>query len=197
MDAIPRFFTIKHYAFAFYVFLTWSYLVYSKDHILGCPESHGFMYNTHLHLFTLTVYMISHAVVIHQVERINKPTEFAISKMGTVLILLRQIKFFLLIRVGLICAWLYMVFYLNAEETYIPVICLICHLALVIYFIYYIKQAVKTDNDRLPSHRDKFTLSRAFHVVAFFEITCAIMWLMFNIADVHYCHYWYEWNIRW
>lgn len=194
---IPVYFTGKHYAFAFFVFVIWSILILVEDHNLGCPASHGVMYHTSLHLFTLALYMASHAVVIHQVERINKPYEFAISKMGTVLVVLRKLKFYLMVRIILICTWLFMVFYINAEETYVPVIILLAHLLLVITTITGIVSAVKTDNSKLPTHRDKLELSKAFYVASVIEILCSIVWLMFNIADVHLCHEWYEWNISW
>ena len=136
VDKIPIYFTRKHYGFAFVVFLVWSYLIFQNDHILGCPASHGVMYHSGLHLSTLLIYMVSHALVLHQVERINKPYEFAISKMGNVLVMLRQLKFYLMVRIFIICIWLFMVFHQNAEETYIPVLLLVVHLVLVFGTMY-------------------------------------------------------------
>lgn len=194
---IPIIFTRRHYAFAVVVFIMWSYLLLRNDHVLGCPASHGVMYHTGLHLVTLLVYMASHAVVLHQVERINRPFEFAISKMGNVLVMLRQLKFYLIVRVLIICIWLHIVFYRNAEETYIPVLLLIAHLVLVLATIHRITSAVATDNSRLPIQRERLVLSRSFYLASVIEILCSIMWLCFNIGDVHLCHAWYEWHIHW
>jgi len=198
MDPVPKIgLTEKHYGFAFIVFLLWSYLIYRMDHVLGCPASQGFMYNTHLHIVMLCLYMASHSIVIHQVERINKPTIFSISKMGTVLILLRRLKFFLIIRIGIISCWLYIVFYLNAEETYIPVLVLTAHLFLVIYFIRSIKIAISIDNERLFDNKEKIKLSPLFHIATCIEIIISIIWFIFNIVDVQQCHEWYVFDINW
>jgi len=197
METIPKKYTSKHYGFAFVVFLIWSFLIFTKDHILGCPQSHGFMYNHYLHVFMLFVYFVSHVVVIHKTERIDRPTEFAISKMGNVLIVIRQMKFFLVTRFCLISVWLYIVFYLNAEETYIPAIILFIHLCLVLYFNYSVRMAVKNDNSYLPSHREKLMLCKSFYTASFLELFCSILWLLFNIVDIHHCHSWYEWTIKW
>jgi len=194
---IPVVFTKKHYTFAAFVWVIWSILILTKDHNLGCPMSHGILYHTNLHLLTLALYMGSHAMVVHQVERIEKPYEFAVSKMGNVMIVLRQLKFYLIVRVIIICTWLFMVFYLNAEETYIPVIFLFAHLILVVSTIYSIISSVNTDNSKLPGHRDKFELSKKFYIAAGVEIFCSTVWLMFNMADVHLCHEWYEWKVSW
>jgi len=129
-------------------------------------------------------------------ERINKPYEFAVSKMGTVLLTLRRLKFFLHARVGIICLWLFFVFYQNAEETYIPVGFLFAHLLLVVITIKTIIGAVNQDNSKL-NDRDALKLGRVFYVAVFVEVLCSILWLMFNIADVHYCHDWYEWSVKW
>ena len=196
-ERIPIYFTKKHYAFAFIVFLCWSYLILRNDHLLGCPAAHGVLYHTWLHIATLLVYMTSHAVVIHQVERINKPYEFAISKMGNVLIMLRQLKFYLMVRILIICLWLYIVFHENAEETYIPVGFLFGHLCLVIATFHRITSAVKIDNSRLPASRERLVLSRAFYIASTVEVIFSTVWFLFNIADVHLCHEWYEWSIRW
>jgi len=193
---VPVFFRRQHYTFAVAVFLLWSYLILRNDHILGCPLSHGWIYNTHLHLLTLLFYMCSHAIVIRQVAKINKPYEFAVSKMGSVLLTLRRLKFFLLARVSILCTWLYVVFYQNAEETYIPVILLFTHLILVIATIYTIFNAVQKDNAKL-NERDKLKLGTPFFVAGVVEVVCSILWLMFNVADVHYCHLWYEWQVTW
>lgn len=191
---IPIIFTRKHYSFAVVVGIIWSYLVLRRDYVLGCPYSHGIMYNTYLHLLMLLFYMCSHAVVIHQMERINKPYEFAVSKMGTVLLTLRRLKFYMIIRIMLICLWLFLVFYVNAEETYIPVIILVLHLGLVLSTILGIISAVNQDNFKL-NNRDVLELGRIFYVAVFVEVLCSILWLIFNIADVHYCHAWYEWSV--
>ena len=189
-------YTTKHYTFAVFVFVLWSYLVLRRDHILGCPYSHGIMYHTGLHLITLNAYMLSHAIVIHQVERINKPYEFAVSKMGNILLTLRRLKFFLTARIVIICVWLLMVFYLNAEETYIPVLLLIVHLLLVIFTIKTIINAVEKDSSKLNA-KDKMKLRKPFYIASTVEVFCSILWLMFNIADVHYCHDWYKWKVNW
>jgi len=196
-NTIPIIFGAKHYGFAVIVGIIWSILILTNDHQLGCPNSHGILYNTILHLSTLVLYMGSHAVVIHQVERINKPYEFAISKMGTILIVLRKLKFYLIIRIILICLWLFVVFYVNAEETFIPIIILVLHLGIVLTTIFGIVSAVRTDNSRLPAHREKLELSRRFYVAASVETLCSVLWLGFNISDVYFCHEWYSWRISW
>ena len=196
-NEIPIVFGGKHYAFAVVVGIIWSILILRNNHELGCPLSHGIIYNTRLHVVTLIWYMCSHGVVIHQVERINKPYEFAISKMGNVLIVLRKLKFYLIIRIMLICLWLFLVFYVNAEETYIPVIILVVHLGLVLSTIIGIISAVNVDNSLLPSNRDRLKLSRVFYTASFSEVFCSILWLLFNIADVRLCHDWYMYRVNW
>tara|TARA_B110000211_G_C13998593_1_gene517349 strand:+ start:727 stop:978 length:252 start_codon:yes stop_codon:yes gene_type:complete len=82
----------------------------------------------------------------------------------------------------------------NAEETYIPVIILVLHLGLVLSTILGIISAVNQDNFKL-NNRDVLELGRIFYVAVFVEVLCSILWLIFNIADVHYCHAWYEWSV--
>ena len=196
-NEMPILFGVKHYTFAVSVGLIWSILILRNDHEFGCPLSHGIIYDTRLHVITLIWYMCSHAVVIHQVERINKPYEFAISKMGNVLVVLRKLKFYLIIRVMLICLWLFLVFYVNAEETYIPVFVLVLHFGLVLSTIVGIISAVYVDNSRLPSNRDRLTLSRSFYTASCSELFCSLLWLLFNIVDVRLCHDWYMYRVNW
>ena len=187
-NTMPVVFERRHFVFAAFVWLLWSLLILTKDHSLGCPASHGIFYNTFLHLLTLSFYMFSHAMVLHQIERLNRPFEFAISKMGRILVILRQIKFYLIIRVFIISFWLFLVFYVNAEETSLPVFVLLIHLLLVVFTINKIVSAVTIDNSKLINQKEKMKLNRLFKIACFVEVFCSVIWLIFNMIDVHFCH---------
>ena len=164
--------------------------MYSKDHVLGCPQAPDILYHRSLHLCTLAIYMLAHAVMLVQVQRIDQPTEFALSKMGNVLLVLRRLNFFLLFRAFIISLWLFMVFYENAEETYVPVGVLGIHLALSILLVLNITYAVHADN-RTLDERDRLSLGRWFYLAAFVEIVVSVAWFMFNVIDVVKCHNYY------
>jgi len=189
-DTVPTVFFPRHYAFAFFVFCIWSFLLFKEDHKLGCPASHGIMYNVYLHWMTLILYMVSHAKIIHTLERINKPTLFSLSKMGNVNVTLRKLKFFLVFRVFIIGIWLTIVFLENAEENYIPVIFLIIHFCIVLGTILLILWSVRTDNSKLHNN-DRMVLGNTFYISAFVELSVSILWVIFNVMDVYYCHEWY------
>ena len=168
----------------------WGAIVYSKDHVLGCPQAFDILYNRSLHLWTLAIYMIAHMILLVQVQRMNQPTEFALSKMGRVLLVMRRLNCFLLFRAFIISLWLFLVFYENAEETYVPVGVLGVHLTLSILLIMNITYAVCADN-RTLDERDHLSLGRSFYAAAFVEITISIAWFMFNVVDVVKCHSYY------
>lgn len=179
-----------HFALGMGTFFLWSYVVASRDHVLGCSEAPSFIYNKTLHLTTLALYMAAHATMLHRVQQINQPTEFALSKMGNVLLSLRRMKLFLTVRATIVTLWLVLVFYENAEETYLPVIVLAIHLVLVLATAFHIVTSVSRDNANLSAH-ERMLLGNTFYASLAIEITVCALWLTFNIVDVLQCHNYY------
>lgn len=182
--------SVPHFAVAFILFIIWALIVIKKDHVLGCPGAPAILYHKSLHLFMLAGYMAAHTAMLGAVQQMDQPTEFAYSKMGKILLVLRRMHLFLVFRACVISLWLILVFYENAEETYLPVAVLGVHLVLSVTTILHIISAVKADNDTLDE-RDRMYLDREFYGAAFIEVVIAITWFMFNVADVAYCHKYY------
>ena len=101
------------------------------------------------------------------------------------------IRFFLLFRACIISLWLIMVFYENAEETYVPVVVLGIHMLLSFATILHIIFAVKADNQTLDQ-LDRMYLGKEFYIAAVTEIVIVVVWFLFNVADVLYCHTYYH-----
>ena len=137
--------------------------------------------------------MGAHATMLNRVQHINQPTEFAISKMGSVLLSLRRMKFFLAARVVIVTLWLVLVFYENAEETYVPVGILSVHFMLVVATSAHIVGSVKHDNSRLPE-RERMVLCRIFFTAMTVEFIVSSLWLAFNVVDVMQCHEYYSYG---
>ena len=190
------YFTKYHYGTAAFIFVVWAYILLKNDHMLGCPSSHGLLYNKTIHFLTLVLYMGSHALVIYCLEKMNKPMNITIIKMGNVTLILRKLKFFLFFRFLLISAWLLLVFFENAEEGYYPVGILVVHLLFVLFTIFRIDHAVRIDNYNLDLC-DRMVFSTVFKVSASSEIWCSAVWLVFNVFDVYYCHEWYSFGVTW
>ena len=173
------------------VLAAWTVVVVTRDHVLGCPGAPLFIYDRGLHLATLLVYVATHGILLNQVRTINQPTEFSYSKMGNVLLLLRRMRSFLLFRTFIVSLWLFMVFFENAEETYVPVGVLGIHSVLVCVTILYIVWAVREDNQNLDE-RDRLYLGRIFYFAAMAESVVSILWFLFNVVDVTQCHNYYD-----
>ena len=92
------YFTKYHFGVAAFIFLVWLIILLKKDHILGCPSSHGILYDKTIHCLMLVLYMGSHSMIIFSLEKMNKPMNITIIKMGNVALVLRKLKFFLFFR---------------------------------------------------------------------------------------------------
>jgi len=180
-----------HFLIALGVFLLWSYVIVSKDHVLGCTAAPKIVYDTTLHLFTLFIYMASHALMLQRVQWMNQPTEFTRSKMGNVLISLRRMKLFLIIRAVVISLWLVLVFFENAEETVVPVVVMGIHTVVVLVTAAHIIWSVDRDNVHLVE-REKLVLGWLFYFALCIELVVSALWLCFNIVDVVQCHDYYN-----
>lgn len=166
----------------------WSYFIFGHNHdFLGCRQAPKILYDSFLHISFLILYVVSHLSVIWTVQLLNQPNLYASSKMGSVQLTLRRIKFFVWFRLILITVWLFLVFYTNAEETVIPVYFTAFHLMIVLFTFLSIMYAVKEDNACLKSN-ERMRLGCDFYLFSFLEISTSSVFLAFNISDVHLCH---------
>lgn len=173
------------------IMMLWLFIICSRDHELGCEEAPSFMYHKSLHLLSLFFYGGAYFIMLNEVKFIDQQTLLVMSNMGNVMLAQRRMVTLHIIRCCIITVWLFIVFFENAEETFIPVILLGIHLMTVSAVILIIIYAVRQDNRTLRDY-EQMQLRSSFYFAAFTEIFISCVWLIFNIVDVTQCHQYYK-----
>ena len=181
----------EHVGFATALVCVWTVILYKRDHVLGCPKAPSILYHRSTHLISLILYCVAQGVTLFEVQKIDLPTEFALSKFGRVLLALRRLRTLIVVRALIVTLWLLIVFYENAEETIVPVMLLSVHLVISVLSGLSVKRAVDFDNSR-QSKEEQLLFTQGFKVAVAVDISVSFLWLLFNVSDFLLCHQFYS-----
>jgi len=166
----------------------WVFLILGRDTAaVGCQEAPALIYDDLLHTVAIVAYVVAHVGAIWQVSICNSPFIGFTSRLGRVTLVLRRLKLALIVRGGIVTTWLLLFFYLDTDDTDVPLAIIEIHFCLQFIFYFAVVLAVHADNEHF-SDTNRINLNRSFYMWALLEIAVGTWWCAVNAIDVHKCH---------